>query len=448
MSAAAVVTRATQVSSYPKDTPSCVDPKRRRALATLSFSDANKTYKVTRRTVSCNPDVESPQKRVKASSPPSADEQGGLLCEVNSGLELGNHPTLTDAGTGGSYFLRGKEGRNIAIWKPAQEEPYGPRNPRGFVTNDSSRDTLGCASPMRPGFRVGEGFMRERAAFLLDEVSGVFSAGIPNTIVAEEIEQPGYDSLPQIVAVSPSAYHTKRVEGCAIGSLQAFVANDGDCEDFGSGVLHTTDVHCLAVLDMRILNADRHGSNILVVGESGKNSRKKHIVPIDHGFAFPKYTSLGGTYFVWAHWPQAREAFSPAMKEFVINRIHIDRDADILRAQGIGEECILSMRLGSYLLREATRYEIPLADIARLYMRTDPCGQHDDEEHGHPSWIELAVASSRKKAGVNRLSDAMPTIRACKFGRNCPDPKQCGCTYCNVFASFCEVTDDFLSSLK
>merc|ERR1712100_212987 len=155
--------------------------------------------------------------------------------------------------------------------------------------NDAQRDTLGCASPMRPGFRVGEGFIREKAAFLLDKASGAFAAGIPRTIVAEEIEQPAYDALPRMKAVSPSAYHSKRVGGCAIGSLQSYVPNDGDCEDFGSGVLYTDDVHCLAVLDMRILNADRHGSNILPVGEAGKNSRKKRIVPIDHGFAFPKY---------------------------------------------------------------------------------------------------------------------------------------------------------------
>jgi len=35
----------------------------------------------------------------------------------------------------GSYFLKNERGKNIAILKCVDEEPYAPNNPKGFVGN-------------------------------------------------------------------------------------------------------------------------------------------------------------------------------------------------------------------------------------------------------------------------------------------------------------------------
>ncbi len=40
---------------------------------------------------------------------------------------------MTDSGISGSYFLESVERNKIAIFKPLDEEPYAPNNPKGYV---------------------------------------------------------------------------------------------------------------------------------------------------------------------------------------------------------------------------------------------------------------------------------------------------------------------------
>jgi hypothetical protein len=49
-----------------------------------------------------------------------------------------------------------------------------------------------------------------------------------------------------------------------VGSLQRFVKSKGPIEDFSSSLFSVDEVHKIAVLDLRILNLDRNGCNILV----------------------------------------------------------------------------------------------------------------------------------------------------------------------------------------
>ncbi len=49
------------------------------------------------------------------------------------GMARGLAPKLCDEGEGGSYVIRGFHGRNIAVFKPEDEEPFAPCNPKGYV---------------------------------------------------------------------------------------------------------------------------------------------------------------------------------------------------------------------------------------------------------------------------------------------------------------------------
>ena len=49
-----------------------------------------------------------------------------------------------------------------------------------------------------------------------------------------------------------------------IGSLQSYVRNDGCSEDWGASKFNVEDAQRIAILDIRILNQDRHAGNILV----------------------------------------------------------------------------------------------------------------------------------------------------------------------------------------
>ncbi|GJP57349.1 hypothetical protein CLOM_g16372, partial [Closterium sp. NIES-68] len=46
-----------------------------------------------------------------------------------------------------------------------------------------------------------------------------------------------------------------------------------------------SEVHKIAVLDMRLANTDRNGANILVQRVDGPSGVK--LIPIDHGYCIP-----------------------------------------------------------------------------------------------------------------------------------------------------------------
>jgi hypothetical protein len=81
---------------------------------------------------------------------------------------------LTAEGTSGAYVIKNGEG-NVAVFKPIDEEPFAPYNPRG-MTGPFGSDTC------RAGVKSGESTLREVAAYLLDHQG--FS-GVPATSLVE-----------------------------------------------------------------------------------------------------------------------------------------------------------------------------------------------------------------------------------------------------------------------
>jgi len=63
---------------------------------------------------------------------------------------------------GGTYFFSNEAGRKVGIFKPCDEEPLAPANPKGYVGRN-----LGDPG-WKSTVRVGEAAMREVAAYLLD----------------------------------------------------------------------------------------------------------------------------------------------------------------------------------------------------------------------------------------------------------------------------------------
>lgn len=67
-----------------------------------------------------------------------------LILEVQSGLNSGKNPKLTEEGTSGSYFLENHLNKVVGIFKPFDEEPYADENPRNYIGTTGS-----------PGIRKG-----------------------------------------------------------------------------------------------------------------------------------------------------------------------------------------------------------------------------------------------------------------------------------------------------
>ena len=98
----------------------------------------------------------------------------------------GEGPCLTEEGTSGSYVLRdvsdcsndhegGSYTKPLAVWKPIDEEPFAPNNPRGMQAPFGSET---C----RPGVKSGESSIREVIAYVLDHEG---FAGVPETTLVE-----------------------------------------------------------------------------------------------------------------------------------------------------------------------------------------------------------------------------------------------------------------------
>lgn len=207
-----------------------------------------------------------------------------ILEQAKAGLQGGYAPALASEGSGGAYFLKNSYGvDNVAIFKPCDEEPLALNNPRGFanIPRVASREGL------KKGTIVGEGAMREVAAYLLDHPKeGCRSsfrkystgfAGVPPTMMV----RCAHDAF----RYSEGSWEKKP----KLGSLQQFVRAFGSCEDMGCASFQVEEVHKIAVLDMRLANTDRNGGNILVCRDENNEIK---LVPIDHGYCLPEKVKL------------------------------------------------------------------------------------------------------------------------------------------------------------
>jgi len=221
---------------------------------------------------------------------------------------------LSKSGVGGTYFVHNNVGENISVFKPVDEEPGGPNNPK--------KDTKFV--PMLPW---GTGAHREVAASRF----GSF-AGVPETHFVEA--------------------------GTKFGSLQKYIPNDGDCSEYGSNKFSDETVHRLGLFDICVLNMDRNDENLLVQ----KTEADWRLIPIDHTYCFP---SKIDSYFTWQYWPQAKRPFSTETLDF-ISSINVVASAQLFLDTGIDEASVRNVMVASLLVQKAAAAGFNLFQIASM----------------------------------------------------------------------------------
>jgi len=261
-----------------------------------------------------------------------------LVQEIKNGLEL-HSPELIEEGTNGTYFLFNAEGDRIAIFKPDDEEGSSPSNPK--ARNEEEENDKGILP--------NEASLREVAAYMLDKNHFY---GVPETTLVK-MNSKFFSST----KAGSSTYK--------IGSLQRFVENDGSAFDIGPSVFPTNEVHKIGILDLQILNSDRHEGNILWK-ENEKGSYD--LIPIDHSYSLPH--SLGKAWFDWMNWPQAKRPFNAQMLDHIAS-LDIEENTKLLRALNIHEESIRYMRYSTTLLKIGASKGLTLYDIASMVSRKD-----------------------------------------------------------------------------
>ncbi|KAJ7974254.1 Phosphatidylinositol 4-kinase gamma 7 [Quillaja saponaria] len=299
-----------------------------------------------------------------------------LVKDIVKAMKIGIEPIPVRSGLGGAYYFRNSHGENVAIVKPTDEEPYAPNNPKGFVGK-----ALG-----QPGLKrkvwVGETGFREVAAYLLDHDH---FASVPSTA---------------LVKVTHTIFNVNdRVSGCMhqsekqiskIASLQQFIPHDFDASDYGTSSFPVSAIHRIGILDIRILNTDRHAGNLLVrkldgVGGFGQVA----LVPIDHGLCLPE--SLEDPYFEWIHWPQSSIPFSDDELDY-IDCLDPLRDSDMLRMElpMIREACLRVLVICTIFLKEAAAFGLCLAEIGEMMSREFQGGEEE------PSELEIICIEARE----------------------------------------------------
>jgi hypothetical protein len=237
------------------------------------------------------------------------------VAQARRGLALGLKPELVLDGSGGTYFLRDARKLKVAVFKPADEEPYAENNPRGYIKHlDAKANMYDDEISLRAGILPGEACLREVAAYLLDH--GGFS-GVPMTTLAEA-RHPAFNTNGARLnlceggasvgthSLNPQASATSSLKK-KVGSFQEFVHSECTMDDLSPSMIPADEIHKVAILDIRLMNADRNSANLLCK-RMPDNSIK--LVPIDHGYCLRDVCDVSWMDWVWLDWPQLKQVRS------------------------------------------------------------------------------------------------------------------------------------------
>lgn len=299
-----------------------------------------------------------------------------LVEEIIKGMKIGVDPIPVYSGLGGAYYFRNSRGGSVAIVKPTDEEPFAPNNPKGFVGKALGQPGL------KHSVRVGETGFREVAAYILDYDH---FANVPPTALVKIT----HSIFNVNDGVNGNKSQSKKLVS-KIASFQQFISHDFDASDHGTSNFPVAAVHRIGILDIRILNTDRHAGNLLVreLNAEGRFGEVE-IVPIDHGLCLPE--SLEDPYFEWIHWAQASIPFSKYELEY-IEKLDPFQDSEMLRRElpMIREACLRVLILCTIFLKEASTFGLCLAEIGEMMSREFHCGEEE------PSVLELVCIEARR----------------------------------------------------
>lgn len=285
-------------------------------------------------------------------------ESRSLIESVSRGLLI-YEPELLPSGEGGVYQLRSEDGSLLAIFKPFDEDPFSLRNPKTMSKFSDSPPSISTFPNrlMNPPLRPGESALKEVAAYLLDRDH---LAGVPFTTLVKLFGIPRWGP-----------------EG-KIGSLQAFVQHEHDSWELSSSMYSKNDVHKIALLDIRLINTDRHGGNILVRrGDKWTNVKNNNndyrndnykLVPIDHGFCLPDSLEAEDLWFEWMSWPQSKLNVDYRLRKYVRD-INLEEDSGLLRGLGLSEDSIRTMLFCSILLQQGLMKGMSPLQVAQVLCR-------------------------------------------------------------------------------
>eukprot|EP00039_Didymoeca_costata_P019956 m.339528 g.339528 ORF g.339528 m.339528 type:complete len:465 (+) comp18848_c0_seq1:155-1549(+) len=311
-----------------------------------------------------------------------------VIQEVENAIDGGVHPKLIVQGSSGSYFAKNPEQKIVGVFKPKDEEPYGPANPKWGKF--FQRKLCPCMFG-RDCIKPNQGYLSEAAASILDSALGLDI--VPKTKVVQLASKSFYYTKAAKVKTSiskrvseqfPQSVGKRIRQGLPpkTGSFQLFVSGFRDANqvfkqlDFASLPKEVMDdfqhkFEKLVCLDFMIRNTDRGMDNWLIKYEDSKEEPNfLEIAAIDNGLAFPhKHPDNWRAYpYQWAYLTIAKRKFSEQTKqkllpflsdndkvENLVNEIEAIHKTDPAFKRSVFEKQMSVMRGQIVVLREALR---------------------------------------------------------------------------------------------
>ncbi|CAJ1028176.1 Phosphatidylinositol 3- and 4-kinase, putative [Leishmania lindenbergi] len=311
-------------------------------------------------------------------------------------------PSSSSVAVTSSTTNGGSSGAVVAVFKPCDEEIGQESNPHANRESDRTET-----------FAPGSGSRREVLAYRLDHGH---NAGVPPTLEVMSVywTEVGARAASWAegngAATTNGSLHGHRTDemdwqgsGVAdgdssvarttaftrpkIGSLQLFVPGCEEAADILPGHFDVDEVHALAIFDIRTLNGDRHGGNVLVhnyrnrcdgrrpsmaclprcssLGSTAESDGAAsspfvssivtrlspevpatfttakvgvpHLIPIDHSYICP--SGYADPDYEWLSWPQAKKPFS-ARNLAYIAALDAVADAELVRSALLAEDAV------------------------------------------------------------------------------------------------------------
>uniref|UniRef100_A0A5K3FRX6 Phosphatidylinositol 4-kinase type 2 n=2 Tax=Mesocestoides corti TaxID=53468 RepID=A0A5K3FRX6_MESCO len=291
----------------------------------------------------------------------SSTHFNSVLQEAFEAINRNIFPERIYQGSSGSYFVKNRDGKKIAVFKPKDEEPYGNLNPKW--TKWMHKLCCPCFFG-RSCLVPNQGYLSEVAASLVDERLGL------NIVPTTKVVKLASTTFNYRAAVRAASRTKQRVADRfpdigrhfhrlglppKVGSFQLFASGCQDAqywlnrfeveplpEEAQKSLHHQFEK--LVVLDYIIRNTDRGNDNWLIryeppdvneettstkgecvtssstVSSPKKGIPKVTVVAIDNGLAFPfKHPDEWRAYpFYWAWLPMAKIPFSSEIRDHIL----------------------------------------------------------------------------------------------------------------------------------
>ena len=142
------------------------------------------------------------------------------------------------------------------------------------------------------------------------------------------------------------------------------------------------------------------------------------LIPIDHGYSMPDNLEIAWCDWCWFEWPQINEPLSDEMKQFVL-ALDPDAEAQMLREHlQIREPCLLTLNIGTTLLKKGVALGLTLYEIASIVVRDDLDAPSELErlDLQAKSLAAAAMRSSRSGSltafGVDSIGSSRALVRS------------------------------------